>query len=728
MDIDYEALLQSFLTESEEGLVLMEEALMVLERQPHDAEALGTVFRVAHTIKGTAAMFDFATVEQLAHGLEELLDRLRDGSLPVTSDLVSLLLRAVDALRELIPAAAAGREAMGATSQSVLDQLHHHASPATTAPETDSAGTTEPVTDPITDGALASTELATASPGQAPALTVNAKDTTDVEIAALLPLFQAESEESLARMEEALIVLERQPQDQEAVAASLRIAHTIKGNSAFFRLADIEHYAHAIEEVLAQLRTGSIEVTGELVSLLLRAVDGLKENISEASVGDQPMMPAPAILEQLRHAANGDVAADTVVNRLPAGADAKSSESAARFTTRASTSLRVDLERLDRLLNLTGEIGIARSQLAQKLEEPEHSRAAVLETLHEADFIHLELQELVMKLRMVPVGPAFRRYRRTVRDLARAHGKVARLVTEGEEVEVDATVIEHLRDPLTHMVRNALDHGIEPPAVRTAAGKDPCGVLTLRAWHEAGSIVIELADDGAGLDRERVLQRARSAGIVPDGGSLTDQQIEQLIFEPGFTTAETVTDLSGRGVGMDVVRRNIETLRGSVAVTSQRGKGTAITLRLPLTLAIIDGLTVRVASEIFFIPLETVVESVELPADEPQRADGRGVLSLRDTALPYVRLRHLFGLEGAPPARENVIVVERPRQQLAGLVVDALLGQSQAVIKPLARLFRGLPGISGSTILGSGRVALILDLPSLLQLAESTPTATLELR
>ncbi len=323
-----------------------------------------------------------------------------------------------------------------------------------------------------------------------------------------------------------------------------------------------------------------------------------------------------------------------------------------------------------------------------------------------------------MKLRMVPVGPTFRRYRRTVRDLAESHGKVTRLVTEGEDVEGDATVIEHLRDPLTHLVRNALDHGIEPPETRSMAGKDPCGLVTLAARHEAGTIVIELSDDGAGIDRERLLERARDSGIAPEGGDLSEREIERLIFEPGFTTAERVSDLSGRGVGMDVVRRNIEALRGSVNVESRAGEGTSIIIRLPLTLAIIDGLTVGVADETFFIPLETVVKSVELPLDERRRPGGRGVLNLRGTTLPWVRLRRLFRLAGSPPARENVVVVERRRGRLAGLVVDALQGQSQAVIKPLAKLFRGLPGISGSTILGNGRVALILDVPGLLHLAE----------
>ena len=543
----------------------------------------------------------------------------------------------------------------------------------------------------------------------------------DIDFEALMRSFLAESDDGLAQIEEALMVLERRPRDDQALGIVFRVAHSIKGNAAMFEFGHVERLAHVVEELLERLRERSLEVTGELVTLLLHAVDALREMIPEAADGRGEMPPAArAVLAELKRLATREGAIDRE--------KAEAAEVEAPRPTapgRRGRTLRVDLDRLDRLLTLTGEIGIARGRLVQMLEDPAVSRAAVLETLREADLVHLELQELVMKLRMVPVGPTFRRYRRTVRDLAKSHGKVARLAIEGEEVEVDATVIENLRDPLTHMVRNALDHGIEPPEARSAVGKDPCGLVTLKAWHEAGTIVIELSDDGAGLDRERILKRARAAGSVPpaplrgdepDGGGLTEQEIEKLIFEPGFTTAEAVTDLSGRGVGMDVVRRNIEALRGSVAITSRSGEGTTITVRLPLTLAIIDGLTVGVAGETFFIPLETVVESVELPPEE-RRSDGCGVINLRGTTLPYVRLRNLFRLEGAAPARENVVVVESRRQQLAGLVVDALQSQTQAVIKPLAKLFRDLPGISASTILGNGCVALILDVPGLLSQA-----------
>jgi len=283
-------------------------------------------------------------------------------------------------------------------------------------------------------------------------------------------------------------------------------------------------------------------------------------------------------------------------------------------------------------------------------------------------------------------------------------------------VEVDTAVAEHIRDPITHMIRNALDHGIESPQVRERLGKSPSGCITLSARHSAGSIVIELKDDGAGLDRSRIAAQARVRGLVADPEAITEDELCGLVFEPGLSTADTVTELSGRGIGLDVVRRSIEALRGSVGIESWEGRGTAITLRFPLTLAVIGGLMVGVAGETFIIPLDGVVECLELPPDRgPETAD-RGVVNLRGEALPYVRLRRLFDVQGDPPARELVVVVRHGREQ-AGLCVDAVLGESQNVIKPLGKLFHGIAGIAGSTILGSGQVALILDLPTLLRRA-----------
>lgn len=548
----------------------------------------------------------------------------------------------------------------------------------------------------------------------------------NIDHEAILHTFLDESEEHLCQMEEALVALETRPEDEETLQTIFRVVHTLKGNASSLGFPRVATFAHALEDTLQRLRNRTLSITGGLITLLLRAVDGLRQMVPEAVAGEEEMQPAHEELLKLLAApstARADEAEKPAASERRERSWGRRKEDIPSWKDRGRT-LRVDLEKLDRILNLTGEIAIARGRIRQMLEE-RVGRAGreVLEAHLEADRLHLELQELAMKARMVPVGPTFRQFVRTVRDMAAATGKSVRLLIEGGDVEVDTRVIEHLRDPLTHMVRNAVDHGIEPPQVRQAQGKDPCGRITLRAYHEANSIVVQVADDGTGLDRERIVERARSQGIVAEPEKLTDAEINRIVFEPGFSTAKAITDLSGRGVGMDVVRRNVEALRGSVAIDSRQSEGTTITIRLPLTLAIIEGFGVGVGDETYVIPLEAVLECVELPADaKPQ--NGRGLISLRGQPLPYVRLRDLFALGGTCPLRENVVVVQHGSKQ-AGIAVDALYGASQAVIKPLTELFRELPGIAGSTILGTGRVALILDVPGLLReaVARQAPSA-----
>jgi two-component system chemotaxis sensor kinase CheA len=404
-----------------------------------------------------------------------------------------------------------------------------------------------------------------------------------------------------------------------------------------------------------------------------------------------------------------------LVDAPPAKGQAQTTPSGA-FERATARTLRINVEKLDRMLNLAGEIGIVQGRMRQLIENGGcRGSDQVLETLRDADRLTMELQEQVMDLRMVPIGPMFHRYARMVRDLAQKHGKLARLVVEGEEAGVDTAVIEHIRDPLTHMIRNAIDHGIEPPEVRRAAGKDSVGSISLRAFREAGTIVIQLADDGAGLNRGKIAQCARALNVSADPDKLTTQELNRLIFEPGFSTAEQVSETSGRGVGMDIVRRNIEALHGRVEIESEEGRGATVTIRLPLTLAIIEGFSVGVDSEVYVLPLDAILECVELPANGLARNDGQGVMTLRGEPLPFIRLRHLFGLESGKQ-RENVVVVGYQGGH-AGIVVDTLYGEHQAVIKPLGSLFQDLPGISGSTILGDGRIALVLDVPGLYRAA-----------
>jgi two-component system, chemotaxis family, sensor kinase CheA len=550
----------------------------------------------------------------------------------------------------------------------------------------------------------------------------------DLDLQPVLQMFQAESEEGLSAAEQALVVLEARPDDEESLGTIFRATHTLKGNASSLGFQALTEFAHALEDILDRLRKRELRATTPLVTLLLRSIDALRQMVPDAVWGTEGMRPEHrTLLERLGRARSATAGALAATDAPGPAEEADDEENVAGERRRSpgrrsgdrphEGTVRVDIERLDRMMNLTGEIAVARGRLKQLLADvPGQVGEAILEAHGEADRLSQDLQELVMKVRMVPLGPLFRQYVRTVRDVAAAHGRQARLVIEGEDVEVDTTVVQHIHDPLTHMIRNALDHGIESPEVRMKRGKDPCGSVTLRAYREAGSIVIQLADDGGGLDREKILARARALGRVTDPEGLTDHELHRLVLEPGFSTAPQITDLSGRGIGLDVVRRNVERLRGSVGIESRPGDGTTITLRLPLTLAIIAGFVVGVGSETYVIPLDTVVECLELPRGERPHADGRGVLSVRGQALPYLRLREVFALSDSPKGREQVVVVHHDGGHV-GLAVDALHGESQTVIKPLGPLFQGLPGIAGSAILGSGRVALILDVGALLRQA-----------
>jgi len=539
---------------------------------------------------------------------------------------------------------------------------------------------------------------------------------------AVFQVFLAEAEEGLAAMESGLIALETHPDDAEVLFNIFRAAHTLKGNAAAFGLNALASFAHTLEDLLDRLRSGDIVLTPERATLLLSGVDALRHLLSEATAGDDRLAPdQAALLDRLKAEAAGPRGVTSSPGpSVGSREQVAHHDSPAQSPTPRRASLRVDVERLDQLLGLVGEIAVARDHVTQLLHDPAAARKSILDAQREADRLHLDLHELVLSLRMVPVGPTFQQLARLVRDVALSLGKEARLTIEGEDAEVDNSVLQLLKDPLAHMVRNALDHGIESPKARVAAGKDRCGQIRLRAAHERGALVIELTDDGAGLDRERVLGRARGRGLIGAEAEVDDARLHDLVFQPGFSTAETVTGVSGRGVGLDVVRRNIGALRGSVDLSSVPGRGSRFTIRLPLTLAIIDGLVVKVASDSYIVPLETVIESAALPHAEANRGLSRGVLNLHGTSLPYVRLRHRFAL-AAGHGRKEIAIIVRSEIGPAGLVVDAVLGQSQIVIKPLPKILDRLQGVSAAAVLGDGSVALILDPPRLVQ--EEAPDA-----
>jgi two-component system chemotaxis sensor kinase CheA len=384
--------------------------------------------------------------------------------------------------------------------------------------------------------------------------------------------------------------------------------------------------------------------------------------------------------------------------------------------SRESQTVRIDAEKLDNHINLIGELVIASAGSA--LNAQANGDSALLESMFTLSSLVEEVRDSALRLRMVQIGATFNRFQRVVRDVSRELGKEINLVITGAETEMDKSVIERIGDPLLHLVRNSIDHGIEPAEQRLEQGKPAVGTLGLKAFHDSGSIVVEVFDDGAGLDRERILEKAISKGLAQHGQSYEEQEIFNLIFEPGFSTADSVTSLSGRGVGMDVVKRNITTLRGSVEVDSTPGKGTTIRIRMPLTLAIIDGFLVGVEKSSFVIPLDMVHECIELNEEDRVASVDKDYINLRGEVLPFIRLREMFKVGGRSEQRENVVVVSSGNNK-AGLVVDSLMGEFQTVIKPLGKIFSHVSGISGSTILGNGEVALILDVPGLVRQVSS---------
>jgi two-component system chemotaxis sensor kinase CheA len=529
----------------------------------------------------------------------------------------------------------------------------------------------------------------------------------------LLQVFLAESEENLGTIEQMLLALENAPEDRAAIDAVFRAAHTLKGNSASLGFDAVAKLAHAIEDLLDKMRSGKRQSTPATISLLLRAGDGLRrllasgEELSEADV---------ELIDELH-----DVAHDTPAGARPrAGAPTREEPESAAFVDEVAQTrkLRIDLDKLDTLLNLTGELSIAVGRLNDGIDRlPEPFRDQLLTIHGDVERTLGELQTQVRRVRMVPIGPRFEQQRRLVRDLAASSGKPMRLITEGREVEVDASLIEHIKDPLTHLIRNAADHAVEAPEIRQRKAKDPVATIHLRAFYDGAGVVVQVEDDGRGFDVHGILERARERGMVPPKHVPSREEILNFVFAAGFTTAEKVTEISGRGVGMDVVHRNIAAMRGTVSIATHEGVGSTISIRLPLTLAILEGLAVSAGGERFLVPMQAIRECMAMPEGH-DREKVAGILETRERAVPFVRLSRFFGL---PPAdtREQVLLVES-EAMVVGLVTDDLIGETQAVLKPLGKLFRQLRGATASTIFGDGTVGLVVDVPALVRAASAS--------
>lgn len=516
----------------------------------------------------------------------------------------------------------------------------------------------------------------------------------------LLRVFLAETEEVVTTMEDSLLALEVTPDDPDLIATIFRAAHTLKGNCASVGLDTVVALAHGAEDLLHELRERRFAATPDLITLLLLAADSLKTLVPQCiATPDAAPAPDPALVDALRQAA--------ATGHYVMAATARSAATGGRAAA-ASATVRVHVRKLDGLLNAVSELNITRGRVRGLSPSVE---AELDDALDHLDHLTDRIQDLVLQTRMVPIGGLFRQQVRTVRDLAAKVGKDVAIQISGEDVELDTSVIEHLRDPLTHMIRNAVDHGIESADIRAQRGKSLRASVALRASHREGMIVVEIADDGGGLDPARLRERARSMGIEVD--DLSERDVQRLILRPGFSTAREVTEVSGRGIGLDVVEKNVSAVGGSIGIDSEVGRGTTFTIRLPLTVAVLHGLSARVGPELYIVPLPTVSECLDMPADAGASEDHLGVFTLRGEALPFMRLRHHFQSPGVRAEQEKVIVVEYARNR-AGLVVDELIGETRAVVKPMSRLFRSSGWISGSALLGNGEIGLVLEVASIL--------------
>ncbi|MBY5820647.1 chemotaxis protein CheA [Rhizobium leguminosarum] len=657
-----------FRTEAAECLEAIEAGLLDLTHQLDNKDLVDAVFRGLHTLKGSGAMFGFEALAAFTHHCETAFDRVRKGEVAATSELVAAVLAAQDHMRALVDQPDADH---GNTGHRLLAQLQA----AVGGKETAAAA------------------APAAIPASAAVHAASAKKKTSWRIRFSLPA------NSMANGTNPLGLLDELRDLGEC---------TVRANTS--AIPPLDALAPTELHISWDVTLTSEQDRSAIDDVFIFVLDDMELSVEEidasaaatAAPVEEKAAPAPVAAASAAPVQPAAVPEFRPVEAVPAKREAPAAVSQAK----AAENVRVPAERLDELMDRVGELVIAQSRLSQLASAS--ADIALRSVSEEIERLSGELRDTMMVLRMVPVATLFSRFRRLVHDLARETGKVIELVTEGESTEVDKTVIERLADPLVHLVRNSIDHGLETPADRLASGKTEAGTVTLSARQAGGEVIISIKDDGRGINRERVRAKAESSGLIQPGQPLSDSELLQLIFAPGFSTAAAITNLSGRGVGMDVVKKTVEALRGAIDIVSAPGQGSEVSLRIPLTLAIIDGLLVRVGSGRYVIPLSAVEECLELSLEEDLRSRGRSFISLRDSLVPFLRLRDLFRTGTKPDVHQKVVVISTGTERV-GLVVDQIIGDHQTVIKSMSKLHNNVATFSGATILGDGSVALILD-------------------
>ncbi len=713
------AIKQTFFQECEEQLAEMETGLLALEAEEGDLETINAVFRAVHSIKGGAGAFGLDDLVRFAHTFETTLDGMRAGKIEATPALTRIMLRAADVLSDLVRVSRDGGDVDQARVDQMCEELMKAGGTAPAAP----AATMEPEFGD--DG----TDQFGFAPLQI-SFDALVGETPDVEGAHQFEIAFAPKPELYAKANDALRLLREINSLGQAVTlcdhSAVPLLEDLDPEGAYLRWtvslttdaaeADIREIFEFVEldcdlEIIDQTTVMSDDTADAMLQSLLAEVS------AEPEATPSPF-PAAAALEP----AVANPIIDTVAAPIAAPVEPLRDATAAPAAQAAAgaavqPTIRVDLDRVDRLIDLVGELVINQSMLSQRVVEAGIARLSdVAIALDDLEQLTREIQDSVMAIRAQPVRPIFQRMSRVVREVADMTGKSVRLVTEGENCEVDKTVIERLADPLTHMIRNAVDHGLESPEKRLAAGKPEQGIVRMLAAHRSGRVVIEVSDDGAGINRARVREIAISKGIIPADAQLTDAEIDDLIFAPGFSTAATISDVSGRGVGMDVVRRSIQALGGRISITSRPGQGTTFTLSLPLTLAVLDGMVVTVGGQTLVVPLTAIVETLQPKKGEIHSlGESARVVQMRGAFVPLVDVGRALAYrsEEADPLESVAVLVETENQNRSALLVDSIIGQQQVVIKSLETNYGHVDGVAAATILGDGRVAVILDVDAL---------------
>ena len=713
--------LPDFISEAAEQSDSIESLLLEIEESPQDKELLNSLFRCAHTIKGSAGLFGLHRVVEFTHHVETLLDKMREGEIAFSESIGTLLLESNDQMRFLVEIGFdddADTHEQQLFRAGLVSQLV-----SLTMPEPSGQKPEFPSGAALSDASTVDREWY-----------ISANFGPDTFRNGMDPMGVARYLEGMGKLISIQWNMDKVPAIQDLVHDTCYIGflmelqsssprEDIEGAFSFieddceFQVIEIETPHQRMKRTLEELP--EVPMLGEMLvavgAVSKTKLDGVLQSQIKGLLDDEPATKLGTLLVE-----KAGVAPDLVSAALGMQQKIRSKQ-----TGEEGRYIRVQADRLDTVINLLGELVIAGAGAGAALGEFEHldkvSIEALVETLvesnHNMNRLIEEIRNSTLGLRMVPIGETFTRFKRVVRDTAFQLNKEVQLEIVGGESELDKSMVEKISDPLMHLVRNSLDHGLETPRERIDSGKSPSGRLILSAKHETGAILIRIEDDGRGINRAKVLERARNKGLVEPGVVPSDDEINMLIFEPGFSTAEQVTNLSGRGVGMDVVRSNIEALRGTLKLSNNPGKGLAVEIRLPLTLAIIDSFLVGVGLSKFVLPLESVVEVIESDSDSSKvDSSGRLCVELRGAVLPVVRLKTLYALESIDPDRVSIVVVQSAQGKY-GIEVESLLGQNQTVIKPLGRLFKTLKGVSGSAILGSGEVALIIDVASLGQLA-----------